>query len=257
MDNKETSLPSEPKALSLISVDQLLKKSWHIYKKRIKTLVGISVVPMVVGLAFGFIATSSGLFLAVVSFISKNILYLLFFLPIVIILTIASIVFGFWAELALIYAIWSWEQKIGIIESFRAVRNKITSSLWISMLVGIAVMIGFFLLVIPGIIFIVWFFAATYILVVESITGTKALSQSKKLVSGKWLAVFWRFGVIIVLAIGISYVVEAFSRATGIPFLGNIIGLLITPFPVIYSFLIYESLRKLKSEPPLKPQENI
>ena len=252
MNDNETLSASKPQTPSLIGVELLLKKSWQIYKERIKTLIGISVIPMVVALVFGFIATSSGVFLAIISLVSKNPLFLLSFIFVVVVLVVASVLIGLWGELALIYAIKERAQKIGIIESFKKVTNKIISSLWISVLVGAAVVIGFFLFVIPAIIFAVWFFAATYVLVAEGIRGTKALSKSKQLVKGNWLAVFWRLVVIVVLAIGVGYIAESFSKAIGISFLANIITLFITPFPAIYSFLIYENLKELKDKTLLK-----
>src|SRR3989344_3640649 len=109
--------------------------------------------------------------------------------------------------------------------------NKIGSFFWISLLTGLAVIAGFILLVIPGIIFSVWFSFAIYVLISENVKGTDALSKSKQLVLGNWWPVFGRILIMMIIVILISW----------IRFLGPIINVFfVAPFSLVYLFLLYE-----------------
>lgn len=87
----------------------------------------------------------------------------------------------------------------------------------------------------------IWFNFATYVLVVENIKGTKALSRSKFFVKGYWWSVFWR-SIVLGMLMGIIALVLGF-----IPIAGGIIGeVLLTPFTIVFGFLLYEDLKRLK-----------
>jgi len=60
--------------------------------------------------------------------------------------------------------------------------------------VGLVTIIGLILLIIPGIIFAIWYAFAVYINIIETKDnkGWDALKRSKELVAGRWGATFWR-----------------------------------------------------------------
>jgi hypothetical protein len=53
-----------------------------------------------------------------------------------------------------------------------------------SFLVGIVMMVGFMLLIIPGIIFALWYSLSTQVVMLENCGGTKAMARSKQLTEG-------------------------------------------------------------------------
>lgn len=88
-----------------------------------------------------------------------------------------------------------------------------------SFLVGLIVLGGTILLIIPGIIFAVWYAFATYEVIIENKRGMEALGASKKLVSGRWWSILWRFigpalpllGVMIVVGIVVGIIAAVFD----------------------------------------------
>ena len=122
------------------------------------------------------------------------------------------------------------------------------SVLLISLLVGLAVLGGFILLIIPGIIFMVMFAVAVPALVVENLRGTDAMSRSWNLVKGN----FWHaLGLIIVAGI-ITAVVGGIVGAIGgaisdnwfVAWIFQAIAQIVTaPFAAIVSVLLYLDLR--------------
>ena len=115
-------------------------------------------------------------------------------------------------------------------------------------LVGLAVLGGFILLIIPGIIFLVMFSVAIPALVVENLRGTDAMSRSWNLVKGS----FWHaLGLIIVAGI-ITAVVGGIVGAIGgaisdnwfVVWIFQAIAQIITaPFTALVSVLLYLDLR--------------
>lgn len=119
------------------------------------------------------------------------------------------------------------------------------SVLLISILVGLAVIGGFILLIIPGVIFLVMFSVSIPALVVENLRGTEAMSRSWNLVKG----FFWHaLGVIVVAGI-IAAVVSAIIGAIGgdnwfVGWIFQAIAQIITaPFSALVSVLLYLDLR--------------
>jgi hypothetical protein len=62
----------------------------------------------------------------------------------------------------------------------------------VGLLVALIVIGGSILLFIPGLIFAIWYSFAVFEAVLNNKRGMEALSESKKLVSGRWWAILWR-----------------------------------------------------------------
>jgi hypothetical protein len=94
------------------------------------------------------------------------------------------------------------EASVG--EAYSYVLPKLATLLWASVLVAIVIMLGFLLLVVPGIIFGLWFALVTPAIVVEDLRATKAMSRSKRLASGNLGKIF---GTLFVVGI-ISFIIS-------------------------------------------------
>jgi len=240
---------------SLARPGELLKQTFQVYKNRFWVFLGISVIPFLVSLVFAPFLIVSLLFnLPFISFYESLGPFLLIpLILVIVVLAIIMVIVNLWAGVSLLYAIKEREQKIGIRESFAKSWPKILSYWWISILVGVITILGFLLLIIPGIIFSIWFSLAGYVLVSEDLKGMRALSRSKRLIKGYWFKVFWRFltlgFVIVIIYIAFSLLITPIAVLFKIPFLQNITNILnifITPFFVTFGFLIYENLKQLK-----------
>jgi len=115
--------------------------------------------------------------------------------------------------------------------------------------VGIVTMIGFALLIIPGIIFSVWFAFSYYVLLFEGKTGIDAMKASKAYVKGRWWAVFGRFAFIVLVSIifsvvfgGVSSMVGETAGTIASSFLSMVLNFILVPVTIAYSFLIYKDL---------------
>ena len=237
----------------LISVMDLIQNSFEIYKERVWVLLGLMVIAILSGFALlpGAIVLVMGGATGILSIMSGDpeaavnlgaLLasggLILVGLVLVLIGIIISVAVGIWCQVAAIYAIKERATKIGIKQSLVMGWPKFWSFLWISILTGIVVFVGICLLVVPGIIFAVWFYFAMYVLVVEGIKGTEALKRSKQLVAGYWWPVFGRILLLCLAGMILSWV----------PTLGTILTIVfLAPFGQIYNYLVYEDVKSIKA----------
>jgi hypothetical protein len=123
--------------------------------------------------------------------------------------------------------------------------KKFGSVLWISILVGLVVGIGFILLIIPGIIFLTMLAVTIPALIVEDQRGTSAMGRSWNLVKGH----FWHVLGTIVVAALITGVVGAVLGLLGGSnwflqwIFGSIAQIITAPFAALVTVLLYVDLR--------------
>lgn len=133
---------------------------------------------------------------------------------------------------------------------YKTAWNNIRSYWWVLFLSGIICLGGFILLIVPGIIFAIWYCLASFILISENLKGMNALNKSKEYVKGRWGQVFWRILVVAVASMIASIVIGIVSRIFGSAgmALGQVAsGLVITPVVVIYTFMMYTNLKETVS----------
>ena len=92
--------------------------------------------------------------------------------------------------------------------------------LWVTILSGLAVAGGFILLVVPAVIFTIWYRFAAYHCVVDGLRGTAALRASKRLVSGR----FWEVLVRVLVSGIFFYVTYQFILAVLYLVIGSTVG---------------------------------
>jgi len=85
--------------------------------------------------------------------------------------------------------------KADVRSSLAVGAHKLLSLIWISFLVTLMLVLGFILLIVPALIFGVWYAFSTNHLIVDDVRGTGALKKSKALVSGRWWPVMFRIAV--------------------------------------------------------------
>lgn len=129
--------------------------------------------------------------------------------------------------------------------SYRYGFKRLGSVILLSLLVGLIVAVGFILLIVPGIIFLVFLSASIPVLIVENRRGTEAMSRSWNLVKGH----FWHALVVILVAALIVGVVSGIIGAIGgdnwfVRWIFTSIAQIVTaPFAALVSVLLYLDLR--------------
>lgn len=137
---------------------------------------------------------------------------------------------------------------------FKDTKKYFWSYLWLTILTGILILLWALLLIIPGIIFSIFYSFAVYAFFFEGLTGMKAIRRSISLVKNYWWAVFGRF-----IVIGIALYI--FTMIISIPLhlvsdksiffyiwttIIQIISFLIGPISLLYFYQIYQDLVKIK-----------
>lgn len=124
-----------------------------------------------------------------------------------------------------------------------------------SLLMGLLTLLWTLLLIIPGIIFGIYYCLAEYIVIDKNIGGMKALRMSKDYIKGRWWQVF--AAVLGLMAVGalVSWALQAIALVFGpdvAPILESVLSLVFQlffgPYAVIYMYLVYERLKSLKPE---------
>jgi hypothetical protein len=142
----------------------------------------------------------------------------------------------------------------------------------VALLQGLIVFGGLVLLIVPGILFLVWYSFSQFAVILENKQGLDALAWSKSIVEGHFWRVLWKlFGgpliimlvysvligmVISIIALVIDYDLTAFLAQTEIPVWVNIIDrttqVFLLPLYLIYTTLVYKLFLTVKHADKLK-----
>jgi hypothetical protein len=105
--------------------------------------------------------------------------------------------------------------------------------LWTSILSIAIIMLGYLCLILPGIIFTIWFWLVPIVLAVEGKQGWEALMASKEIMQGRFWDVTLRLFIAMILATGV----------TMIPLIGFFLTFFVYPFFIVYGYILYDDLR--------------
>jgi hypothetical protein len=211
----------------LRSLAELFRDTWDIYIRRVGVLMGLYL------LALLFMLLAVGLFTLIGLFISVAIPDLR--PPLLAAGILTGVILGsiilFWGLAALVFAV--TDERLGIQAALEKGWSRVWAFAWVFSLSGFIVTGGFLLLVIPGIIFSVWFLLSQFVLVAEDERGMCALLKSKAYIKGHFFDVFLRLLVVWLASAMVGMV----------PVLGPVLSILFVPFMMLYSWLIYVDLR--------------
>ena len=197
----------------------LLKESMHFYATHFMLLAGIFLIPTAVDI------TSTLLSLGFAG-------------------DVVSFVVGTFSYIALILAIDN-PKGIGTIQhAFQVSTPIFFRYLFVSIIVGFLVMLGIFALLLPGLLFMVWFMPASFVVVLENRGVEETLKQSREYARGRWSPIFLR---LVVLGLFIFAVISPFAFLSGVTGVGEvgiyIVAWLLTPLSYIYLYLLYREVR--------------
>lgn len=210
-----------------------IKKAFFLFtqKKNFKYLIGIIVAVYIPFGVFTLLLATKPDISLIVSFPFDLFIYIS--------LVVGSIVLGILAETCLYHAVRNVVDK-----KTRTVRQTIgeggksfLSFLVVNLLYGVVVALGVLLLVIPGLIFYIWFGFALFFVVDKKTAIVESFKKSKALVSGRFIKVM---KVIVVFTVFSLLVQLPLSM---IPYnLGTVISIFLLPLFILPQYLYYRDL---------------
>lgn len=240
----------------LISASDIIKKSIDLYKNNSKLFLTYSLLFMVPGVLITLASFSLPFFLMITDSLGLGfLLYGVFILVISLSTLWLSISF-----VRVIVARYENRDAGSIGTNLKEATSLVLPVILVSILTGLAVLGGLILLVIPGIIFSIWFAFGFYALVLDNKRGTEALKHSKSLVAGRWWGVFWRllapalvFGIItsiiqwiigIPFGSGLDYETNFSFSVVLYAILSGVVSMLFMPLSTSAPTILYEELKK-------------
>ncbi len=147
--------------------------------------------------------------------------------------------------------------EVTVGQVYRFVWPKVWTIVWAGIIVGVVVGFGFLLLVVPGVIFALWYALTTSAIVIEDFTAVQGMKRSKALVSGNLGKVFGVGLVVFLISIIISGLFEGggallASAIAGQNFVGSVVignicsivgSILALPITAGAMILLYYDLR--------------
>ena len=179
---------------------------------------------------------------------------------------VAAMLFSFWVNISLtkyLYDVYQNQPTKNWKEYLSLSSPLILPIILVSLLTTLIVFGGLILLIIPGLIFALWYIFATYVMMLEDKKKiTECLSESKRLVVGRWWAIFWRFflpGAILGLGFMIlsglltwleAWLLNSFPMAQTAIFMivSTVINIIVTPLSVGLVIVIYTEARNTRPE---------
>lgn len=215
----------------LLPVGELFSVSWEIYRRRFGPLVALYLIsillfilPLAILLGGGF---ALGMLLPAAKYVLIGIGGLLGFF--------ISCITVFWGTAGLTLAI--TDESLGVSSALRRGWAKVWSFIWLFSILGFVVTGGFLLFFIPGMLFLVWFSFAQFVLAEDDERGMNAMLKSREYVRGYGGDVFLRMFLIWIIA----------AVAGMVPFLGPILSIAFFPYVLIYLYRIYADLKGMKT----------
>lgn len=248
-----TSAPLDP-------ISTLLGQTWQWFNAHFPKLLGISAVFLVAQIVIATLMVVSGAFAFLGSpwFDDFSLTALVY---IILGLLVLAIVFGLaslWNTLALYTYIIRNDRALTVRQAIADSRLMILPYLGTSLMVSLYVILGLFLLIVPAIYWGVLFGFAPLITLVEG-KNARALDRSKFLVKGNWWAVFLRQIVIGILVYVLSLVINVvfdslfislgslYEPLTALKGIGGFFSnILFAPISLIFTYLLYLNLKRLK-----------
>lgn len=172
---------------------------------------------------------------------------------IIFLLTCLTVYFVFRAQLSLYLLLKNPSDKFMV--HYRAARKLFWPGFGLALLSGVFVFLWAILLIIPGIVFWVFYSLALFVFVFEGTKGHRAIKASQKLVKGYFWAVFGRYLYFALPVIILSFVAgiprllmtSGSMVLVGYNYITSLASYFITPLFLIYTYFIYRDLKAIKS----------
>ncbi len=231
--------------MELTAFGKLFSQTWALYKQRMATLATLFALPFVASVVSDLVSKGHASKATTLGNINPAVWATAGMAALLIGLVL--IVISLWIQVASVYVIDGSEDKPDVKALLSKSWPLVGPYLLVAILSFLAIAGGLILLIIPGIIFAIWFAFSSFTLVLDGQRGTEALKSSKALVTGRWGAVFGRFILLGVCLLGISIVagivVAIFPNILGSIVNSAVSNFVISPIGLIFSYLLYKDLK--------------
>ncbi len=229
--------------LEAMSIPQIAIRSFTLYFRMFPALLGmlglLLIIPIVLVVVGGALAAANLAPLA-----------LLFFL--VGFLASYAAFFYFYAATTIAVSLRLTGARARIWQILRRLSGKLAIQIiGTALLAGLAIVGGVILLIIPGVLFFVWFVLAIPVVVLERVAYRDALRRSRELSRGHGWRILGAFLVYLLIIFVVFFVIGIFAGVAGlsqqeITVLVNIGSILLNPVGVIFPVLLYYDIRVRK-----------
>ena len=158
------------------------------------------------------------------------------------VLNILGIVVGLITNAAIVYAIAQayLGRPLSVGDSLRRAFAVIIPMFWTFFLVGLSIMGGLILLIIPGILCAFWFTLASQVVVIEKISGIAAMKRSKALMKGN-IGTLFAMGLVIgglvwLIMIGAIFIGQPYVRAVLMAVVQSVVTIISSAAFVVFYF---------------------
>lgn len=151
-----------------------------------------------------------------------------------IVLSLVMVVFGIFTKSATLFSVVKSERNIK--EVYKMGWKMLWKYFAATFFLGIVISLGFVLLIIPGVIFAVWYSFTIFIVFDKNQSVFLSLRESKKLVKGRFWKIFGRF---IVIGL-VSFVVGLIFSS--VPYAGPVLTNFAAPLFLLPSYLLYKDV---------------
>jgi hypothetical protein len=235
------------------SFEDVFSGAWKVFSQDTASII---VLPLIANIPFFIVSFIAGTgvgaesitdFFASDGFNSKMGVYVILFLALV----VAGIFLGITAFIAVVTIVDNilHKKEVNLSAIFSDSMNKFWPMVWVFIVKNFLLIFLFLLLIIPGIIFTVYWLFAEYIFVLKGERGMKALDYSKKITKGKWWKIFL-YLFLASLIVGIPSVIftgvfTAFSKNFVVLQIVNVMvsvlvnGLMMSFYVVFFRFMDY------------------
>lgn len=230
---------------TLTSPFHLLKKAWSLALSRpnILSYVILGIVPQLISLLIGFIASLSNMETSVVDLVYSINGWGVAGLIVVGIIIVSLVSTWYAAVLYLVYKATASGTVSPLVTYFRPAKNVTVGLLVTYLRIGFITLLGFLLFIIPGIIIAVRYMFAPMIAVVEDRTA-KPIDESKRLVKGRFFKLIGR-GILLVICYNIPvYIFTTLSTFTTLHPLFGSVWAVTSPIFGLYFYLVYLDFKK-------------
>ncbi len=234
----------------LTPVSKLFKSVFSLYFNKenwifILQVVGVQILITIgVLLPLGLVAFGMGLFgYGATWFTDFQVLFGPYGVSLFLVVVILALsVIGFWLQAYIYVAIFhlAGDNKPSIRQLLREGWCKTGKYVGVSILTGLIIILGLLLIIIPGLVFAVWFSFAGMLVVVDNQGVLAAIRKSKQLISGYFWQVIGRYLIFGLIAFLVSFVLEY------IPVIGPVIWIFFSPFFVLFQILLLKDLMRVK-----------
>lgn len=220
-----------PNAAPLSGPADLIGRAWDVFKQRFLTYWGVGILGVLKSAAFAAAWTGAGWAAGRSLPARKH-----EFLACGIGLAVLSVFWGLAVTAAALTEAVA-DDSIDAGEALRRGRRRALPALGLWMWMGVLISGGYLLFFVPGILFQVWFSFAPLALAREGVGGWEALFRSQGAMRGRTWPVAVRLFVMWLV----------FALISAVPGVGQILGFLLAPWPLVHARVLYDELR---SAPP-------